>query len=186
MSEMTPRERARQWCQQIEVAAQKATQVVGWYAHRGGDSHGPEATVRGPFMRWLKCTEVRPEYAHRVADPYDDVEYAAAAMNGAPAIAAEFTALEAELADKEDQIVALQKELDEQARVNGTGGSRELKLMTQVTALSEAVSRLDAALLARDVQLAEARKTIKFYADRDDESETAHTFLNAHRETGKK
>lgn len=57
-----------------------STKVVAWYAH------SYPATVRGPYVRWLECTEVLPEYKKHVADSYDDVKYAAHAMNNLPAL----------------------------------------------------------------------------------------------------
>lgn len=58
----------------IEAKARAATQGE-WYAHRGGDCYGPEATVRSGFFRWLKVTEVEPQYQKNVADALDDAKY---------------------------------------------------------------------------------------------------------------
>lgn len=60
-----------------------ATKVVSWYAHGQGDQV-PEATVRGPFCRWLKVTGPSPGHEKDVADAYADAQYAAEAMNALP------------------------------------------------------------------------------------------------------
>jgi len=74
---MTPSER-----QSLRSLAERSTRVVKWYAH--GPSDGAGATVRGPYHRWFDCREVDPRYKSNVADPKDDCEYAAAAMNAVP------------------------------------------------------------------------------------------------------
>ena len=57
----------------------KSTKVNAWYAHGWEDG-----TVRGPFHRWFKCSEVEPRYAKHVAGVAEDTEYCAGAMNLAP------------------------------------------------------------------------------------------------------
>lgn len=59
----------------MKAVGEKSTKVVQWYAHP------IEGQIRGPFMRWFRCSEVYPEYAKRVASVEDDVTFAAAAMN---------------------------------------------------------------------------------------------------------
>lgn len=65
----------------LRELAEKSTRVNAWHPYRGGDGYGPEASVRGPCFRWLKCTKVEQRYADMVADEYDEVKFAAAAMN---------------------------------------------------------------------------------------------------------
>ncbi len=55
--------------------AENSTQVTAWY------DHGFDGTVRGPFNRWFKCSEVNPLYMKHVANVADDCEFAAVAMN---------------------------------------------------------------------------------------------------------
>lgn len=59
---------------EILEKAKKATKGI-LYAHAGGDCYGPECSARGPFFRWLKISEVEPEYQKHVADPLDDAKY---------------------------------------------------------------------------------------------------------------
>lgn len=68
----------------------RATQVVSWYPHGPYDGYHPgEASVRGPFCRWLIVKEgggwdeSKPK---PVANVEDDAEFAAAAMNNIVAI----------------------------------------------------------------------------------------------------
>lgn len=56
----------------------KSTQVTAWYPH------GEDGTVRGPFVRWFKCTEVAEQYQRNVASQADDCRYAAAALTHVP------------------------------------------------------------------------------------------------------
>lgn len=66
----------------LRELAEDSTKVVGWYAHGGGDRcELHEATVRGPFGRWLKISDVGEKYRHEVALAEDDAKFAAAAMN---------------------------------------------------------------------------------------------------------
>lgn len=58
---------------ELREIANASTKVTGWYAH--------SREVRGPFCRWFAVSEVAPEYRKHVADPVDDVRFAAAAMN---------------------------------------------------------------------------------------------------------
>jgi len=65
--------------------ARAATQVVNWYSHGPYDGYHPgEASVRGPFFRWLIVKEgdgwdkSKPK---PVADVEDDAKFAAMAMN---------------------------------------------------------------------------------------------------------
>ena len=53
----------------------KSTPVVNWYDHGYEDG-----TIRGPFNRWFKCSEVSPEYRDNVSDIANDVAFACAAM----------------------------------------------------------------------------------------------------------
>lgn len=57
----------------LKTIAAASTKVNAWYAH--GE------TVRGPFNRWLKVTEVDKQYAKHVAFSHDDARFAATAMN---------------------------------------------------------------------------------------------------------
>lgn len=75
-------------CKEIKDRKAKSTQVNGWYAHAYEDG-----TIRGPFHRWFRCTEVAPQYRQHVASVADDVEYAAAAMNYAPLLVEEYEKL---------------------------------------------------------------------------------------------
>ena len=59
--------------QKLRELANKSTPVNAWYAHN--------ESVRGPFNRWFKCSEVNPEYKKHVSEPEDDCKFAAAAMN---------------------------------------------------------------------------------------------------------
>ena len=61
-----------------------STEVNAWYAHEGDDCHGPEATIRGPFARWFRCSDVLLQYNKYVAPAINDVRYAAAAMTAVP------------------------------------------------------------------------------------------------------
>ena len=72
----------------------KATKVVGWYAH------AEDYTVRGPFCRWFKVTDVLPQYEKSVGSKFDDVRYASACMNYAPILALEVQRLTALLTDR--------------------------------------------------------------------------------------
>ena len=59
----------------LRSLAKASTEVNQWSYH----SDGP--TVRGPYCRWFKCTEVEPQYKKHVAESIDDCMFAAAAMN---------------------------------------------------------------------------------------------------------
>lgn len=67
--------------QETKRLAEKATEVVRWYPHQY------DGTIRGPFCRWFKCSEVDEKYRENVASVADDVEYGAEAMNAAPQLA---------------------------------------------------------------------------------------------------
>jgi hypothetical protein len=87
--------------EELKELKSKSTVVNGWYPHGAEGDENSEATVRGPFCRWLKVSQVQPEYRKHVADMADDAKYAAAAMNSAPKLVAaleEFLKLE----DSED------------------------------------------------------------------------------------
>lgn len=73
-----------QYLSELEKLEKAATRLNAWYAHEGGDSYGPEATVRGPFMRWFRVTEVSPEYSKHVSDSFNDAKFATASMNALP------------------------------------------------------------------------------------------------------
>lgn len=84
--------------QMLKELASCATQVVGWYPHGPGDQAGTnEATVRGPFRRWLFVTGGEG-YEQYVASHHDDAKYAAAAMNYLPKLVERIEELEALLA----------------------------------------------------------------------------------------
>lgn len=55
----------------IEERLAKATQAVDWYPHGAGSAmhfgSNLDATVRGPFHRWLIVKEVSEQYRHNVA-----------------------------------------------------------------------------------------------------------------------
>ena len=59
----------------LRSLAKASTEVNQW------SYHGADSTVRGPFCRWFKCTEVDPKYKKHVAESIDDCKFAAAAMN---------------------------------------------------------------------------------------------------------
>lgn len=61
---------------ELEKLHAKSTQVVAWYAHL--------YEVRGPFGRWFTVNEVPEEHKDKVASCFDDVRYAARAMNAVP------------------------------------------------------------------------------------------------------
>jgi len=74
----------------------RATPVVAWYSHAGGDCYGEEATVRGPCFRWFKVTAPKGNSpAHRIADDVDDANYCAVAMNMVPVLLSEIEYLRA-------------------------------------------------------------------------------------------
>ncbi len=75
--------------------AANSTIVVGWYTHSDGGYNG-EATVRGPFCRWL-VQEVAPEYKKHVAYGYDDAKFVSAAMNYLVPLLDEIDRLKAQL-----------------------------------------------------------------------------------------
>jgi hypothetical protein len=89
----------------------KSSQVGSWYAHRGGDCYGPEATVRGPYFRWFKCADVEEQYRKHVAEPEDDVKYAAAAMNHVPELIKTIEARDEEVKRLMDCLKEAQKAL---------------------------------------------------------------------------
>ena len=64
---------------ELRELAELSTKVVSWYPH--GPEATDEATVRGPFCRWLKVSNVSSEYRKHVADPKDEAKFVAAAMN---------------------------------------------------------------------------------------------------------
>lgn len=65
----------------------KSTKVNSWYAHRSCEDCGPnEATVRGPFGRWLIVVGGQDPHTASVED---DAKYCAAAMNWLPALITE-------------------------------------------------------------------------------------------------
>jgi len=76
--------------------ANQSTLVNAWYPHHGGKDSTAEATVRGPFNRWFKCTNIELKYSHHVAEDYDDCRFAAAAMNNLVPLLDEVDRLEAE------------------------------------------------------------------------------------------
>lgn len=80
--------------QMLKELEAKSTQVVGWYAHHGGQ-------VRGPFCRWFNVTEVAPEYKKNVAAASDDAKFCAAAMNYLPKLIERIEELEALVALEE-------------------------------------------------------------------------------------
>ena len=81
----------------LRKIAGRSTRVVGWYAHM--------TTVRGPYCRWFKCSEVDDQDKHRVASTTDECEFAAAAMNNFVPLLDEIDRLRTEredwLADKQ-------------------------------------------------------------------------------------
>jgi hypothetical protein len=83
----------------LETLWEKSTQVVAWYAH--GDYDG---TIRGPFCRWFKCTEIEPEYQKHCGSIKDDVEYATAALNSVPHLIAAYRAQSDRIATLEAQL----------------------------------------------------------------------------------
>lgn len=58
----------------------KSTKVSAWYAHN------EDNTVRGPYCRWLKVSEVGEQYKHNVAHASDDAIFFAMAANNFNAI----------------------------------------------------------------------------------------------------
>lgn len=57
---------------------EKATKVNSWYPHE------LDGTIRGPFCRWLKVSEIEPQYQKHCGSIGDDTKYAAGAMNWEP------------------------------------------------------------------------------------------------------
>lgn len=88
----------------LRELAEKATRVNAWYPHGGSDRCGDhEATVRGPFNRWLIVTDTSdPGYRKHVADAYDDARFAAAAMNSLVPLLDYIHALEQDLQEQVD------------------------------------------------------------------------------------
>lgn len=74
--------------EQLRVLESKSTPVVAWYAHTD--------EVRGPFGRWLTCSNVSPEYQKHVAWKNDECAFAAAAMNNLLSLLDALDNLEAE------------------------------------------------------------------------------------------
>lgn len=99
--------------EELRALAAASTGVVAWHPHAGGDSYGPEATVRGPFFRWLKVLPVQEQYKHNVAEDVNDAKFAAAAMNNLVPLLDEIDALQARVKELEDA---------EQARIEDEAG----------------------------------------------------------------
>lgn len=78
----------------IKEALEKSTKVNSWSPHSGGDCHGKEATVRGPFFRWFKVTPVEDKYKKHVAYDLDDAKYCAIAMNSIPFLLSQCESME--------------------------------------------------------------------------------------------
>ena len=87
---------------EIKHTKSKSTQVNGCYDH--GYENG---TIRGPFHRWFRCQEVDDQYKQHVASVADDVAYAAAAMNYAPALVEEIERLQARVNELEAERILL-------------------------------------------------------------------------------
>jgi hypothetical protein len=85
----------------------KSTQVNGWYAHGYEDG-----TVRGPYHRWFKCSEVDDKYKHNVAPVNDDVNFAAAAMNNLEALLDLLDAAEEKVADLQIELILMGRDPD--------------------------------------------------------------------------
>lgn len=86
----------------LRELASKATKVVAWYPHGPGDQCAMnEATVRGPFHRWM-VVRGGDHYPTFVSHPEDDANFCAAAMNNLVPLLDHIAALEARLSEKQN------------------------------------------------------------------------------------
>lgn len=130
-----------------------STWVNGWYPHRYSSDPDCAATVRGPFCRWLKITQGggwdekkgRPNY---VADPGDDADFIAFALNNIESIATNYLLLlEAVRADELGEVESvatlqfdkgiLEKDNKELFHRNGEYFSNSIRLHDVIEKLKE-------------------------------------------------
>ena len=80
----------------LKKICKESTQVVAWYPHKFDSSTGGSATVRGPWNRWVTIHKGIDPKSHGnqdncgVAEPQDDAEFIAAAMNYFPTLLNEY------------------------------------------------------------------------------------------------
>ena len=88
----------------IRELKEQSTQVVSWYAHgRGDQCQQDQATVRGPYHRWLVVMNGSDHGS--LGDVEDDARYAAAAMNIVPYLLADNDELKHRIDQAENALI---------------------------------------------------------------------------------
>ena len=132
----------------IRELAAKSTKVVQWWPYSQYDGYtSPNASVRGPFCRWLivtGATEGQQGYEH-VADLYDDAQFAAAAMNNIVPALDRIARLESALKKAKGAIVF---SIDNYNRFAEEGTRNQ----TALDMLSESLAQIDAVLSEAEVK----------------------------------
>ena len=86
--------------EKLKELEKKSTRVVQWYVYPEGDGYHPgQASVRGPFGRWLLVNGADDAPAEEVATKTDDAKFAAAAMNNFLPLIEEVERLRKEVAE---------------------------------------------------------------------------------------
>lgn len=116
---------------ELRELKQNSTQVVKWYPHHD--------SVRGPFCRWFKVTEVSEKDKKHVAYAGDDAKYAAAAMNELPAL---LDSLEIALQAMKDAEFVLEGSQAVEGQSDEILGKRERALQRFLEAINKIKARL--------------------------------------------